>query len=91
MNAQQLPLLSFTSTLLHPGIRLTPQPRPRLRSSRRPTLARKELGQKERVWDERKNRKLVGEMDRNGNGLVEQGEFVDHFGEALGLESEVAP
>jgi len=49
---------------------------------------RGELGQKQRRWTEQRNTKLVDAMDRNKNGKIEEKEFVEHFVEELGLESD---
>jgi len=37
---------------------------------------RQALGQKARVWDEAKNTELVRKMDTDGDGVVEEKEFV---------------
>ena len=45
--------------------------------------ARKTLGQKERVWSEEKNHGMLGAMDKNHDGTVEEMEFLRYFGKAL--------
>jgi len=44
---------------------------------------RRALGQKERIWTEERNARLVSRMDKNKDGQIDEDEFVDHFLEAL--------
>lgn len=49
---------------------------------------RKTLGQKERVWTQERNAKLIAKMDISRDGLIDQEEFLVHFLEALEFEND---
>jgi len=49
---------------------------------------RQELGQKQRAWTEQKNAALIKKMDQNGDGQIEESEFVRHFVMALQAEGD---
>ena len=51
---------------------------------------RKELKQKARVWTAERNAQLMRHMDLSSDGVVTEGEFVEYFLEALGLEEDVS-
>jgi len=51
---------------------------------------RKTLGQIQRVWTPERNARLMQRMDENGNGVIDEEEFVKHFMVALRRDSDEA-
>jgi len=49
---------------------------------------RSKLGQKQRKWTEEKNAKLIAKMDKDGDGSIDEEEFVRHFLKALRAETD---
>jgi hypothetical protein len=45
--------------------------------------ARRSVGHRAGTWTEEMNRKLIARMDANGDGEIDEGEFVQHFNRAL--------
>jgi hypothetical protein len=50
---------------------------------------RRELGQKERIWTEDKNRVFLSKVDLNNDGVIGECEFVEYFEAALPEEREL--
>lgn len=53
-------------------------------------ILRKELGHKMRVWTEERNSKMIAEMDRNADGLIQQEEFVEFYLKGLSNQGDPA-
>jgi len=50
--------------------------------------ARRSTGQKAGVWTDEQNRNLIAKMDANGDGVIDQSEFVRHFSSSLPKETQ---
>jgi hypothetical protein len=51
-------------------------------------LARRVIGQKNSVWDQTKNDRLVRRLDRDQTGTIEEAEFVNYFNFTLAKDRE---